>query len=186
MQLQKFFLLAPVFAIAACVTVDKATLPEQVAEQNQYSDFTGTYELTADANSRLGLFDYAAREAGERLALTYVHPLLTATYCFADGRSQLVALDTSSTHTQLRDGRLYYRTPSFKGARMGLGVSKEDHYMYFDLQGDLILVASSSETGLALAVVPFHESRRSVFRFRRVATPPVRDPECRPTEAART
>ena len=156
-----------------CVSSRKDKLPDPMPAQGiQLRHFSGTFELAENAATDLGLFTHAReRYAGETLTLLPSDSQVTATYRSADGATENAVIEVAAKKARLREGRLSYKFPRFEGARLGVGYSDRSGYMYFEPNGDLVLAVSGWEAGMAFMLIPFNESYRSVYRFRKSASP---------------
>jgi len=154
------------------VSSRKDKLPDQMPDQGiQLGHFAGTFKLGEDAITDLGLFTFVReRYAGETLTLLSSDSKLTVTYYSSDGTTESTVIDTTTKVARLREGRLSYQFPHFDGVNLEISYLDRRGYMYLEPNGNLVVAVSGTETGMAFLVLPFQESYRSVYRFRKTTS----------------
>ncbi|MBL9131473.1 MAG: hypothetical protein JNG86_09760 [Verrucomicrobiaceae bacterium] len=164
--------------LGACVFVDRDPQPGQAlgVEKAGWSRFAGVYRLRAVPEKMGQREDWVIlrsfqRQVGDVLRLTPEKNGLAIRYEGRDGSAQSGRLDFRSPEVRFQNGRIVFQPSPQKGGAILPGPqfsAGTSCTLYFAEGGDLIVMTDNWETAAPLLVLPFHESRRRVYRLERV------------------
>jgi hypothetical protein len=162
-----------VLQVTGCISVERERMPARVARPQEQTlrYFAGTYRLveTPKKETGFGFMTYAKRKAGDKLILRESGSGLEIRYQPVEGAAQTALIGKKDDRVRWDDGRLFYRSRArYDSAPMfpGLAVAGGESQMYFDENGDLIVVTADWWASALLFIVPAYGRDELVHRFR--------------------